>query len=133
MTKEIQWPDAPCKKCGFSDSWEVRRCINLGGHETYLFCCTECGERTQHFVFKKVAKAAQKKGLVIRDIPPAYNKKRPRCEVCGADGAERHHWAPYALFGSDADHWPQSFLCPSCHRRWHDVVTPTISAQRGLG
>lgn len=46
------------------------------------------------------------------------------CSRCGATGKlHSHHWAPRALF-TDADWWPQSLLCPSCHSRWHSTVTP---------
>ena len=49
----------------------------------------------------------------------------PRCAKCGARGAERHHWAPRAIFGQDAaETWPKDFLCLACHEEWHRLVTP---------
>lgn len=50
------------------------------------------------------------------------------CERCGATeaGVEVHHWAPRHLF-DDADNWPVSYLCRSCHTEWHQVVTPDMS------
>lgn len=58
----------------------------------------------------------------VEEIEP--RRPRHKCAVCGADGAENHHWAPFHIFGDEADKWPQSYLCPSCHKRWHDLVTP---------
>lgn len=123
---QLIWRDEPCKACGQID-WEIRKCINGGGHSTYLFVCAHCGTRTQHFVSAKVVRAA---GLEPREIRPA--RPRPACQVCGQQGAEQHHWAPWALFGAEAAAWPQSYLCRSCHDRWHQLVTPQISAQQGL-
>ena len=57
-------------------------------------------------------------------MPIETEWKRPSCEVCGTEGAENHHWAPSALFGSESERWPQSYLCQPCHARWHQVVTP---------
>jgi len=118
----FEYPDYPCKKCGWVRHWEVRRCINQGGHETYLFVCSACGQRTQHFISKAEVEAA---GLEPEDIEPS--RPRHKCEVCGTDGAEIHHWAPWFLFGDEANRWPQSFLCPACHKRWHDIVTPNAN------
>ncbi len=56
------------------------------------------------------------------------------CTRCGTVGpVESHHWAPRHLFGADADSWPMSDLCGPCHKRWHEVVTPKMSHQRGAG
>lgn len=50
------------------------------------------------------------------DVPP--------CERCGTpDGTQLHHWAPSAIFGwAEADRWPTSWLCPSCHSLWHQLM-----------
>lgn len=128
----IRWPSYACKRCGTKDHWKIRRCINLGGQTTHLFVCAHCGERTKDFINKAAAAEALAAGIEILEIPPAYQAKRPKCVVCGAEGAENHHWAPSALFGIEAGRWPQSYLCQPCHRRWHAIVTPNISAQPGL-
>jgi hypothetical protein len=123
--REIAWPDYPCNSCGFVRSWEIRRCVNQGGHETFLFVCAACGTRTQHFVPKTAVKAA---GLQPEDIDPT--RARHTCEVCGSEGAESHHWAPWAIFGDEANRWPQSYLCPKCHTRWHELVTPQLAGKQ---
>jgi hypothetical protein len=53
--------------------------------------------------------------------PVARRSSQPTCERCGAEGAEAHHWAPRAFF-ADCDDWPMSYLCPSCHTRWHKAL-----------
>ena len=55
-----------------------------------------------------------------------YRKDAEPCARCGSKiGTEYHHWAPKHLF-SDPDKWPGSYLCKSCHKEWHDVVTPNM-------
>lgn len=51
-----------------------------------------------------------------------YSLNNPPCARCGAIGTELHHWAPKELF-EDAEEWPQDYLCPDCHGRWHKTVT----------
>lgn len=123
VAKSFEWPDYPCPKCGWK-SWEVVKCKNQGGSIQYLYMCN-CGHRTMHYIPKKVVEAA---GIEVREVEP--RQPRPKCEVCGADGAENHHWAPFHIFGGECDKWPQSFLCPPCHKRWHDLVTPNANGTR---
>lgn len=53
------------------------------------------------------------------------------CEVCGSTSSiHEHHWAPFHLFGDEAGKWPTSFLCQSCHARWHSVVTPGMGKRK---
>lgn len=55
------------------------------------------------------------------------------CERCGSkDGIESHHWAPSAIFGSDSHNWPTSWLCPPCHRAWHQRMRDA-GLRDGLG
>ena len=45
------------------------------------------------------------------------------CARCGEwkDGVELHHWAPWEFF-IDAWKWPTSYLCRSCHGKWHKIM-----------
>lgn len=124
VAKSFEWPDYPCPECGWHEAWEVVKCKNQGGSIQYLYMFS-CGYRTTHFIPKKVVLAA---GIEAREVEP--RRPRHKCEVCRADGAENHHWAPFHFFGDEGDHWPQSFLCRSCHQRWHDFVTPNASGTR---
>ena len=62
----------------------------------------------------------------IEALPKIMPSFYGRCVVCGARGAEMHHWAPRAIFGKDeCEQWPKDFLCKSCHDLWHLKVTPS--------
>jgi len=87
--KPFAWPDYPCPECGFHNAWTVVKCRNQGGSLQHLFMCN-CGHRTTHFISKKAIEVA---GIEALEVQPRH--KRHKCEVCGADGAENHHWAPW--------------------------------------
>lgn len=120
--KPFEWPDYPCPSCNLEKQWMVRSCVNAGGQHTCLFVCGHCDHRTTHFVSVKSVREA---GIEPESIEP--REKRGICAVCKREGAENHHWAPYALFGEESNKWPQSYLCQSCHSRWHRIVTPNAS------
>ncbi len=103
--------NSPCPECS-AHKWEVRKFKNQGGSITYPYVCGNCGLKTQLCENKKVAEKMLTSEV---EIQPIY--KRHNCEVCGNDGAENHHWAPYHLFGSECERWPTSYLCVECHRR----------------
>jgi Zn finger protein HypA/HybF involved in hydrogenase expression len=117
--KTFEWPDYACDKCGLEKQWLVGRAKNSGGHIVCVFFCGHCGHRTTHFVDCKSVTDA---GEYIADIKTEWELKE--CSVCHELGAENHHWAPFALFGEESELWPQSYLCPKCHARWHRIVTP---------
>jgi hypothetical protein len=91
---------------------------NAAGHDVYFFMCS-CGYRSGKFISKEKIRREQ---IPYTRVAERYPLER--CVVCGALGAEEHHWAPWAIFKDESERWPKSFLCPSCHRRWHDLVTP---------
>lgn len=105
-------------KCG-ANSWDVGLYVNAGGHAVHPLICTVCGHRSTRFLKKKDVA-----DLGLTPIPIGKAQDIKTCEVCGAEGAECHHWAPRAFFGDEADRWPTSYLCPACHARWHATVTP---------
>lgn len=65
-------------------------------------------------------------GVDPETLPTLLPELKSRCAVCGARGAELHHWAPRGLFGEDADKWPTDFLCRPCHMKWHALMTPQL-------
>lgn len=83
--------------------------------------CTACG-------WKMADKGAAKFDV---DLPLEQDNHDPApCERCGSTtGTELHHWAPRHLF-DDADAWPMSYLCPACHREWHQIVTPHMHRKK---
>jgi hypothetical protein len=97
---------------------------DAAGQPKYPFVCVGCGLQTKHFAKRA---AVESSGV---DVEQLHSRELPAvCEVCGAEGAENHHWAPEALFGSESASWPTSFLCQKCHSRWHQIVTPNISGR----
>ena len=110
-----------CSRCGWH-RWELVKQKNRGGSWQYRYMCQGCEYLVPKYVKKADVIAA---GLDPEEVPIAG--ARHKCEVCNNDGAQLHHWAPWALFGAEADKWPQSYLCPQCHTRWHQIVTPDIN------
>jgi hypothetical protein len=113
-----------CPKCGSVDNWTPRPFVNRGGHITFPFICVaknlfsdECGYRSPFIASKDEVD----EGII--SYIPMHASDKPTCERCGVSGAEYHHWAPKYLF-EDTEKWPGSYLCISCHQRWHDIVTP---------
>lgn len=72
-------------------------------------------------------------GIDIETIPINRDDRREVCAVCGQLGAQEHHWAPWHLFGDEADKWPKSYLCQKHHTEWHRTVTPEMSKVKGNG
>lgn len=113
----------PCTNCG-SESWTIRRLIDSAGRERFPYVCEVCGARTQVFEKRCVATA-----LVDVDAHDSLTSgvvsDRERCPVCGkVEILQEHHWAPFCVFGNDADRWPKTKLCQSCHSAWHQKMTP---------
>jgi len=61
----------------------------------------------------------------VRTIGPEEVRADPGrgCIRCGEwrNGVELHHWAPMEFF-SDANDWPQDYLCRECHHKWHKIM-----------
>ena len=81
-----------------------------------------CGYRTGDNIPKDVIEKFQ---VPFERVPERYPSEK--CVVCGTLGAEEHHWAPWFIFKEECESWPKSMLCPTCHKRWHDLVTPDMS------
>jgi hypothetical protein len=64
------------------------------------------------------------------DIPVIHhNGTVEPCIICGYPHTEQHHIAPQAyehLFGEEWNQWPVIPLCPLHHKKWHEIVTPTL-------
>lgn len=115
----LEQRETPCEKCG-SISWLIASETNKGGHQIHPLVCGSCGYRSRVCAPKKVVQDHARKAGVVLEYAPSVEARQ--CEVCGTPGAEHHHWAPYYLFGPEADRWPKGWLCQSCHARWHRVI-----------
>jgi hypothetical protein len=102
-------------ECGECD-WEIAEMIDAGGATRYPYLCSYCGIAVTVYAKKKEA------------LRVSYRRKHlgsyavAECEVCGAIGAQEHHWAPWHVFGNVAQNWPVSYLCQSCHSMWHRLM-----------
>lgn len=108
-----------CPYCGAAGEnlWELRALVNAGGHHTYPWVYSHCGRATRFEKKRAVINAG------LTPDPIASRRPRPVCAVCGAEGAERHHWAPESIFGAgEANRWPTSYLCQRHHAEWHRLM-----------
>jgi hypothetical protein len=119
--------DEDCPECGAKD-WQIRRFVNCGGAITYPYVCGHCGLKTCVCEKKEVALKICSDPIEIQPT-----EKRHVCEVCGSEGAQRHHWAPSFLFGNAAEMWPTSYLCQTCHTLWQRIVTPAMTQRKQPG
>ena len=116
-----------CQKCGKQQRVRlVRDIISSGTSQIYWSCTAHNGAINSpriNIAHEKV----KSMGIIIDKLPVINNNSEYYiCVVCGKVGAENHHWAPRYLFGDECDHWPQSYLCNTCHMHWHDLVTPNM-------
>lgn len=127
-----------CAKCGYG-GFVICEGRNARGEPTYPFVCNQCGYIEAQYAKRKVAMDyAAKHGPLQRVVTTtermqlsgrsvATDSMTIPCEVCGSVGAtQEHHWAPWHLFGEEAQRWPKSMLCQPCHTRWHQIVTPNM-------
>lgn len=123
-----------CDKCG-SDDLRVGITNIVSGATVYPIYCGNCDKVFTQYIKKNIAKEYESKHGQLKYVKTSTAKyleskgKVMQCEVCGKGEAERHHWAPSCLFGDEAEKWPTSLLCRSCHQRWHKLVTPNLSQQ----
>jgi len=74
-----------------------------------------------------------KLALTYDDLPVETDYRSIPCAVCGELGTELHHTAPRAIFGEDAEYYPQVYLCKSHHDYWHATITAyyTVGGNNG--
>lgn len=78
--------------------------------------CLDCGLGG----LTPIAKGDRVWSVCVRDLLAAFASEP--CARCGGTaGTQLHHWAPRAIF-EDADLWPMAYLCPPCHRTWHQAM-----------
>ena len=111
--------NGPCPICG-AKNWKVGKLVDSGGGIRYPWYCGGCGARSQVFA---------KKAVALAELAPLLADLRThRCEVCGALGAQLHHWAPQAVFGAEAEDWPKGYLCQMHHSRWHALMSKAVKS-----
>jgi hypothetical protein len=124
LTVRGQWRNPPATE----GDWGVRRAGN--GALQVIWTCRVCGFRTspvRHIDLPRM-------GVDIRDLPIVedYAGTFARCIVRGCESGEveLNHFAPQAIFGTDADDWPTGYLCVRHHQEWGERVTPQLNRRR---
>ena len=114
-----------CSQCGVYGKFNLAKRLNVSGTFMYFHRCESCQPRGPTIQPKEMWLSKQwvREHLVDPKTVPDVEGEQPipTCAVCGCPGAEYHHWAPQAIF-EDADKWPVSYLCRTCHRKWHDTM-----------
>jgi hypothetical protein len=119
MQKNRIRPITVCFRCNSPDKVQRVRKIISNGREQIIDYCHRCKcNAGKTHIIGRMEVLNPDRLPVLSDA----TKNAPVCAVCGATGAENHHWAPRHIFGQEADGWPQSWLCPVCHNEWHDKV-----------
>jgi hypothetical protein len=98
--------------------FEVVRIRQANGASTWRLQCTKCRHVcAASILHAKLPKPVRDEARLVRN---AMDPSR-RCARCGSSskGVELHHWEPRDVF-DDFDEWPKSWLCPECHKRWHE-------------
>lgn len=114
----------PCSSCQADRQMSLGCTIAADGSRMVSWWCLTCGSRNaskdgktwiSHDLVRTI-------GADPQALPIMHRIDATPCERCGAPTSQRHHWAPRALFDSECDEWPTSYLCVACHRRWHVVL-----------
>ena len=113
-----------CQGCGAHGPWKIARMVDARGRDRYVCVCAASDKRTQHYVAKRLVERLIDVSA-IKTIYSGVTTDVEPCPVCGEVALlEKHHWAPRAIFGDEASRWPVTKLCPACHLRWHQLMTP---------
>ena len=123
------------EKCDKCNSSELKIGVTqiASGATVHPIYCNNCKEVFAKYVSKKIANEYRIKYGELENVKTRtakYLEKRQQnitCEVCKKNEGELHHWAPQYLFKDEAEQWPKSYLCRSCHKKWHNLVTPNMS------
>lgn len=105
----------------------VRDITKSGVAQVYWFCNKHkdaTNPKNRNIPHEKIKALS----IIIDKLPVINNYSNGDynvCVVCGSIGTEEHHWAPKYLF-EDAEMWPKSELCQTCHNLWHNIVTPNM-------
>lgn len=118
-----------CRHCGIETVWRLARTIMKNGASLIFWQCLECekrAEKARNIPHEEI----HKRKISFQSIPVIGDYRDGEiCARCGRKNVEYHHWAPKHLF-KDANAWPGDYLCPDCHREWHDIVTPDMARRK---
>lgn len=127
LTKEYA-----CKKCSRKTLVKLVRTITASGISQVYWQCSSCKDNANGGAVYIKHEILKQNKVEIDDLPVVadYRRLENACVVCGALGAERHHWAPRYLFGDRAEEYPTAYLCNYHHMLWHRIVTPNMCEKK---
>ena len=101
----------------------IRKFIKSNGVTNYELVCTVSGCR---FNTSPIPNAAALPLLKRLTVLPTRQSSGGR-DTCGYRGCEStevewHHYAPYNIFGMEANNFPCLPLCRDHHRHWHQKM-----------
>lgn len=118
--------EGTCKHCNTTQSALLHLKVMQSGAESFVWVCVGC-DRLAPFggdlwiaadkVYERLTRNQ------IQSLPLLMDRPTSRCAKCNSRGVENHHWAPKAIFGDDAENWPQDYLCKPCHDLWHSKMS----------
>lgn len=128
-----------CKHCNKKKTVKLRKQYAANGAEQYMWYCLACDkpvDSQRPFIKKSLVISWVKQGrLPSFESVPVVNDYRDNaaCVVCGAIGAEWHHWLPQCFYDDVDNHvdWPGAYLCKPCHDEWHEIVTWYLPGRTG--
>lgn len=119
-----------CAECGRPTHY-LAHAKTMSGSTVFPYVCTNCGNVSAQYEKRATAESIWSSGYDVPEVETKtrarYRDEMPSCVVCGAIETELHHFAPRHLFGDECESWPAADLCRSCHKRWHDLVTPDMA------
>lgn len=116
-----------CPKCGTSCTL-ARDATASGSVQIFWWCsyCWNYPDPFHAFIPHEYVSSTLKVNIASLTVIERYpSAPKPKCAVCGKQGAQLHHFAPKHLF-KDAERWPTNYLCDEHHTEWHAKVTPNM-------
>jgi hypothetical protein len=116
-----------CSTCGHTTPvYLVRNITGNGASQIFWQCIKHDGaidSPIKYIAHDKI----KSENIDINKIPILNNYSLNHvCSVCGTVGAALHHFAPRYIFKDECEKWAKGYLCESCHKKWHDLVTPRM-------
>lgn len=116
-----------CSVCGRLTPVVLVRNITGNGASQIFWQCVEHAGAVDSPIKYIAHSKINAQGIEINKIPILNNYSLDHiCSVCGTVGAALHHFAPRYIFKDEADKWATGYLCETCHKKWHDLVTPRM-------
>jgi len=91
------------------------------GAEVVREWCEWCDWRSDEIARRKFSSEV----LAVLPVAEDLTDNETTCGYrgCISPSTEDHHYAPRAMFGTEADNYPVGPLCVEHHNHWHQTIT----------